>query len=88
MNSAVWNTVGPFRSEVESLLRFTGVHHEEQAFGKLRTDPPSRGGDAFSSADQEVRQQGDLLAVSLAQTISLPKEFLFFLKRETFLFAS
>ncbi len=55
------------------MLGITGVHHEEEAFGKLRTDAPSRGGDTFSSADQKVRQQGDLLVVGLAQTVSLQK---------------
>lgn len=59
---------------VQSLLRITGIHHEEEAFGKLGTDAPSRGGDAFPSADQKVRQQGDLLVVGLAQTVSLQKD--------------
>ncbi len=59
---------------VQNLLRVAGVHREEEAFGKFRTDPSSRGGDAFSSADQKVRQQGDLFAFCLAQIVSLRKD--------------
>ena len=61
-------------SGVQCLLRVAGAHHEEEAFGKLWADPPSRGGHAFASADQEVRQQGDPLAVGLAQTVSLQRD--------------
>lgn len=71
---------------VQSLLRVTRVHQEEEAFGKLRTDAPGRGGDALSSADQKVRQQRDLLMAALAQIISLGKdEEIFNLNRRTYM---
>lgn len=57
---------------VQSLLRVAAVHDEEEAFGELRADPPSRGRDAFPSADQKVGEQ--LLAVALARFIGLLKD--------------
>lgn len=59
---------------VQSLLRVAAVHDEEEAFGELRADPPSRGRDAFPSADQEVREQGGLLAAAPARFIGLLKD--------------
>lgn len=56
---------------VQNLLRITGVHHDEEALGKLWADASSRRGHPLSSADQKVRQQRHLLAVGLTTAVSL-----------------
>lgn len=58
----------------QDLLGAAGVHGQVETFGEFWTDPARRGGDACSSADQQVGQQQDLLIGALAPIVDLSTE--------------
>lgn len=51
---------------VQRPLRLAGAHEQEEALGELGAHAASRRRDALSSADHQVGQQGETLAVALA----------------------
>ena len=56
---------------VQGVLGVTGGHKQEEASGQLRADAAGRGGNAFSSADQQLRQQRNTLTLTLTSTVGL-----------------
>lgn len=60
----------------QNLFRVTGVHCKIETFGELWTDPSGCGGNACSSANQEIGQQEDLFIGALTLIIDLCTELL------------
>lgn len=56
---------------VQRPLRLAGAHEQEEALGELGAHAASRRRDALSSADHQVGQQGETLAVALAKIVGL-----------------